>query len=946
MLNRTADRNSPALYKFGQEVSSILNQIPTQNWHSLSRQQCQERLNTDPRCGLTAPQVAELHRRFGKNQLDRATRDALYLALLRQFKSVIIAILVLAALISAYMGEEIEAMVIVAIVILNAVIGFFQETKAENAIEALGSMSAPSARVIRDGAQQQISAAELVPGDVIDVEAGDFVPADVRLIESYQLRTQEASLTGESTPVDKSANHDLPADTALAERSNMLYLGTNVLAGKALGIVCATGLGTQLGQIAGMIARQKSDPTPLQRRLSELGQILLVVCLVLVVIIGAIQYTRGSAWHDLLLFSISLAVAAVPEGLAAVVTVALALGLTRMARRNALIRRLPSVETLGSVNVICSDKTGTLTRNEMTVREIYCDGNEYSVSGSGYTPTGDILLKSADGEQPTSDSMSKALALCLEIGATCNHSELIPPEQPHSPWRIIGDPTEAALVVAASKVGIHHPGKKRLFVDQFPFDSTRKMMSVIIQTEAGSKMLFAKGAPESILSNSRFELRSGNLEPLDETRRQQIITYSNEMARRALRVLAVGFLDLKDKTHDSNKPEANICFVGFLGMIDPPRDEVKPAITRCRSAGIKPVMITGDHPATARAIALELGISNEDDAVISGKELDGMTDLELSRQVSNISVYARVSPEHKLRVVKAWQSRGFSCAMTGDGVNDAPAVKAADIGIAMGITGTDVTKEASAMILVDDNFSSIINAVEEGRGILDNIQNILRFLISGNAAELLLVMVALLIGLPVPLLPIQILWINLVTDGFPALALATEKPARDSMQRPPRPTNKSILDWQLGMMAMWQGGLIATVSIFALYLGLNWTDDATDPHSTALGQAAAFAVCATSQLFYSLSCRSQSLSIVKLGWLTNPILILALSVSIAAQSVVMLWGPAQRIFLGHELIMEPEFLLCLLALSIAPASLVEISKLFRQLKLRHLAQPRHDMPRK
>ncbi len=913
-----------------------MKQILMKHPHSLSPQQCAEQLQTDMKSGLSLRQLPSLQQFYGKNQIPHAPREAWYALFLRQFKSVIIAILAIAAVVSAYMGDEIEAIAILTIVILNAVIGFFQEYRAENAIEALKKMSSPSARVIREGVMLQISAAELLPGDIVDVEAGDFVPADVRLIESFQLRTQEASLTGESTPVDKTANIDLPTDTALADRANMLFLGTNVLAGKALAVVCATAAQTQLGQIAGMIARQKQEPTPLQRRLTELGQILLIICLILVILIGAIQYLRGSAWHDLLLVSISMAVAAVPEGLAAVVTVALALGLTRMARRNALIRRLPSVETLGSVNVICSDKTGTLTRNEMTVREIFCDLQEYTVSGSGYAPNGQILSKSQPNHPIDPSSLPESLALCLNIGSTCNHSELLPPDHPGEAWKIIGDPTEAALVVVAAKLGMYQPGQKRKFVDQFPFDSNRKMMSVVVQSNDSSKMLYAKGAPESILLNSTHELRAGKLELLSASRRQQLMDQFNEMAHRALRVLAVAYREFDGVSHDATQPESNLCFVGFLGMIDPPREEVKPAIARCRSAGIKPIMITGDHPATARSIAAELGISTADDAVISGKDLDAMSDHTLNQRVRNIAVYARVSPEHKLRVVSAWKRQGFICAMTGDGVNDAPAVKAADIGIAMGITGTDVTKEASVMILVDDNFSSIVNAVEEGRGILDNIQNILRFLISGNASELFLVITALILGGPIPLLPIQILWINLVTDGFPALALATEKPSQDCMRRPPRPATKSILDWQLGTMALLQGILIASVSLAGLYIGLNWAGDASDPHNIAMGQAAAFAVCATSQLVFSLSCRSQTLSLAKLGLFSNPALVAAVTMSIVAQLIVMLWGPAQKIFLGHELQLDTDFLLVLLALSVTPTVISELSKLFRGLKLWHL----------
>ena len=640
--------------------------------------------------------------------------------MLAQFKDLVIWILIIAAVISGVLGEWVDAIAILAIVLLNGVIGFLQEERAEQALAALQKLSAPMARVLRGGSWVSIEAKEIVPGDILEIEAGDNIAADARLLQAFSLSVQEAALTGESVPVEKDADVALDASATLGDRRNMIYMGTVASSGKAMAVAVATGMQTELGQIAGMLSAHEQEPTPLQRRLAELGRVLIVVCLVIVSIIFGLQVFRQGNLVEAFLISVSLAVAAVPEGLPAVVTVALALGLQRMVKRNALVRKLPSVETLGSVTVICSDKTGTLTRNEMTVQEILVGDARYHVSGTGYTPRGEFCRedgsdssRSMPGE-PTSDDFD--LLLALTIGAWCNSARLIPRGHGDDGWQVIGDPTEGALIVVARKAGIDRSQIDKKVLYELPFDSTRKTMSVAVEGESGTT-LYVKGAPEVILAKCVSDQRNGDITSLTEERREQILSVNSEMASRALRVLALAYRPNPPDQHGED-PESELVFVGLAGMIDPPREEAKFAVKKCDDAGIRPVMITGDHPATALAVARRLGMVGPQDRSIAGDELEGMSDSELEEQVEHIPVYARASAEHKLRIINAWRSRGQVVAMTGDGVNDAPAIKAADIGIAMGITGTDVTKEASDMVLTDDNFASIVNAVEEGRGIL------------------------------------------------------------------------------------------------------------------------------------------------------------------------------------------------------------------------------------
>lgn len=870
----------------------------------------------DAERGLSDEQASELLKRVGPNQLAEQSPVPAWKKFAAQFRELVIWILIVAAIISGLLGKWVDSLAILAIVLLNGVLGFFQEARAEQALSALRSLSAPMARVLRGGSWQAMQARELVPGDVIELEAGDNVPADVRLAEAFGLTIQEAALTGESVPVEKRADAILSEETSLADRTNMAYMGTVVAAGKAEALVVATGMQTELGHIAGLLSRYEPEPTPLQRRLAELGRILIVLCLALVALIFTLQMLRGGELVEVFLLSVSLAVAAVPEGLPAVVTIALALGLQRMVKRNALVRKLPSVETLGSVTVICSDKTGTLTRNEMTVREIEIASGRFEVTGAGYKPTGELLRMDGVGrnEPPETPDLLQALA----IGARCNNARLVPDDD--GQWKIIGDPTEGALLVVARKAGLPLDAGKVLY--ELPFDSERKAMSVVIEQD-GRRLMYTKGAPEVILAKSTHELRDGEPVRLDDVRRGEITRTNQTMASRALRVLALAYRELPSED-EGGFDEQDLTFAGLVGMIDPPRDEVKDAVNRCNDAGIQPVMITGDHPDTALAIARELHIADETDFAVSGQQLDGMTDEELLQQVTSISVYARVSAEHKMRVVGAWKKHNHIVAMTGDGVNDAPAVKAADIGIAMGVTGTDVTKEASDMVLTDDNFTSIVNAIEEGRGIFDNIQKFVHFLLSSNAGEVLLMLFAAVIGWPAPLMAIQLLWINLVTDGLPALALGMEPPERDIMQRQPRPPREPIITWRRGLVMLTHGSLVAVAAAFGFWFVYQGSEA-----NLPAARTTAFCITAYAQLFYAVSFRSFRYTMPELGFFTNPHLIGAIIISGLLQLSVITLPFAQPVFEVATNLGPTWFLIALLALT--PVTVIEVAKVVANL---------------
>ncbi len=899
--------------------------------HASSIEEICRRLVTHPQRGLSDSRAAELIQRLGYNELEEKPPDPWWKRLGRQFHDLTIYVLIGAAIISLIFGEWVDTLAILAIVVLNALLGFLQEDRAGRALAALQKLTSPHSRVIRDGDLKDILSRELAPGDRVELEAGDLVPADVRLVQSAGLRVLEAALTGESAPVEKDHRSILDANTPLAERINMAYKGTAVSAGTGGGIVVATGMRTQLGQIAGLLDQYQNEPTPLQKRLAHLGKTLIIAVGVITTIIFVIQIARGGRPVDVFLLSITLAVAAAPEGLPAVITIALALGLQRLARRNALIRRLPSVETLGSVTVICSDKTGTLTRNEMTVREIVVGDQHFDVTGSGYAPAGELIKRGARGEDvqphsisPTSD---RDLLQALTIAAWCNHAHVAEAEAKGT-WKAVGDPTEAALVVAALKAWIPTANSAHDYIAELPFDADRKAMSVLARTPAGT-MIMTKGAPESVLAMCASEQRDGVVHPLTLERRQHWLSVNADMASRALRVLGLASRHVEDNLNKGIR-EAELVFAGLVGMIDPPRDEAKVAVGKCHTAGIRPVMITGDHPQTGLAIARELGIADGAPTIyrwgppasiaLSGVELQAMPDEALAARVEQISVYARVSPEHKLRIVRALKSQNHIVAMTGDGVNDAPAVKAADIGIAMGITGTDVTKQVADMVLADDNFSSIVAAVEEGRGIFDNIQKFVHYLLSSNASEILLMFFATLVGWPAPLVAIQILWINLVTDSLPALALGMEPTEEGVMSRPPRPAHEPIISLRRGLLMLWHGTLIATAAGLAFVL-IYRGNQANLP----IARTAAFCTLAMAQLFFAFSCRSDTKTLPRLGFFSNPHLLGAVVLGCAVQVTLMLLPPTRHLLKTTPLTAGAWLLVFILAL--IPVTCVEVSKL-------------------
>ncbi|HET9590444.1 MAG TPA: cation-translocating P-type ATPase [Anaerolineales bacterium] len=781
--------------------------VAQQDWHTLSVEEVFEHLETQEE-GLAPEVAAERLARHGPNELQAARHISPWEILFEQFKNVLIIILLIATALSAFLGEGVDAIAIAVIVLFAVGLGFIQEYRAERAIEALRQMAAPTATVVRKGQEEEIPAREVVPGDVIILRAGDKIPADARLIEAINLQVEEAALTGESVPVEKHTQPILNGNGSLAvgDRKNMVYGGTAVTYGRGRALVAATGMGTEFGKIAQLLQTVESGKTPLQENLDKVGHMLARAAFVIVALIVSAGLLRGQPFIEMILFGIALAVAVVPEALPAVVTISLAIGVQRMVKRNALVRRLPAVETLGSTTVICSDKTGTLTKDEMTVRKIYVMGETLDVSGAGYEPHGQFSRNGSSVEP------SDALKLLLQ-GAALDSDAYIVHGEADNRWHVKGDPTEGALVVAAAKAGLRKGELDRTYprVNEIPFTSETKRMTTLHRMD-GKVVAFSKGAPEIIVDSCTRQLTADGEIPLDPASKEQILEAALQMAGEALRVLAVAS---HADTH-IEKAEQEMTFLGLLGMIDPPRPEAKEAIRTCERAGIKVVMITGDHPLTALAVARELGLLKTGH-VVTGSELEAMSEEDFEREVESIEVYARVSPSHKLRVVTALQNKGHIVAMTGDGVNDAPALKKADIGIAMGITGTDVTKEAAAMTLTDDNFASIVAAVEEGRGIFGNIKKYLMYLLSSNIGEILLMAVATLLGMPLPLATVQILYINLATDGLPALALSVDPPETDLMRRAPRSPRVGIFTRPV-VILMVIGGIWLAIANLVMFI--------------------------------------------------------------------------------------------------------------------------------
>jgi P-type Ca2+ transporter type 2C len=892
-----------------------------EKWWYLQKEEVAGRLMTDINHGLVSDEVTKRQGQYGPNQLAEKPGRSVFALFFDQFRDFIIWVLIVAALVSGFLQEWVDALAIIGIVIINAILGFVQEHRAEKSLAALRKMSSPSSKVIRDGHQQVIPSEKIVPGDLIDLEAGDLIPADGRIVYATgNFSTHEASLTGESTSVDKVTGRLQKEDIPLADRINMVYHGTSVVSGKARVIITSIGMETELGKIAGLIQGIEDNSTPLQKKLEEFGKIIVYISFFLVGVIFLMGYLRGEELLNLFLTAVSLAVAAIPEGLPAVVTIALALGVQRMVKRHCLIRKLPSVETLGCTSVICSDKTGTLTKNEMTVQVIYQGGEYFAVSGIGYAPTGDFLHQDKKIEPTEYPGLIKLLTGSV----LCNGAQLT---SKAGGYHIVGDPTEGALLTAAAKAGLFKTALEENypFYEELPFDSDRKQMT-ILRHNGNRHVAFVKGAPGTILSNCINVENNRSVNPLDKNSREEILKATEGLADKAMRVLAVACREM-DTLPEKPKPkdiERKLTFLGLVAMIDPPRPEVKVAMQQCRSAGIRSVMITGDHKNTAVAIARDLGFYEEDSLACTGEELDHLSDEQFRNVVDKTVVYARVSPEHKMRIVTAWRDKGQIVAMTGDGVNDAPALKEADIGVAMGITGTDVTKEVSDMVITDDNFASIVAAVEEGRGIFDNIRKFIHYLLSCNVGEILVMFVSSLLLLPVPLLPIQILWINLVTDGLPALALGVDPVNKKIMQLPPRLKNESVVTRNMGILIISQGIFIAFCSLLAFWLVLHVENEGIDRARTAC-----FIVLSCSQLFHSYNCRSQRDSIFILGFFTNSKLIWATLISFVLQ-ISVVYIPALQVIFKTQSLTGTDWIL-VLVISSFPLLAMEIVKLIARL---------------
>ena len=868
-----------------------------------TREEVLKDLQTDAARGLDANEVAARRAKFGENKLAEKKKKSMFVRFLEQFKDVMIVILLIAAVVSFVIAcvegdpmEFIEPALILLIVILNAVMGLVQENKAEKALDALKNMSAPHARVLREGKEHIVNAAELVPGDIIHLEAGDFVPADARLLESVNLKSEESALTGESVPSEKDAAFAANAKAGIGDRDNMVFSGCSVTYGTATAVVTGTGMNTEMGKIAGLLAGEKETKTPLQQKLAQLGKWLGVAALAACAIVFIVGLAAGQDVMDMFMTAVSLAVSAIPEGMPAIVTIVLSIGVTRMVKKNAIIKRLPAVETLGSASVICSDKTGTLTQNRMTLVKTYLDGGE--LADLDYAHISDEVKRLID-----------LGTLCCDGSVTIDENG----KEQH-----IGDPTETAIVLAAYKEGDSKEALNAKYprIAELPFDSDRKLMTSVNEID-GKKVVIVKGA---------FDMMAARCVAGDIERAKKV---NDEMSSNALRVLAVGYkvVDELPEELSSATLEQELTFLGLVGMIDPPRPEAKAAVEVCRKAGIKPVMITGDHVVTASAIAKQLGILAEGDKAITGAQLDAMSEEQLDKEVEHISVYARVSPENKIRIVKAWQKKGQVVSMTGDGVNDAPALKAADIGCAMGITGTDVAKGAADMTLTDDNFATIVDAVKEGRGIYANIKKVVGFLLGTNISEILVVFLAMVIWQASPFISIQLLWINLITDSLPAVALGMEPVEADVMERKPKPKNEGLFAHGYGVRILLQGVMFAALTLGAYFIG-----EAITGGSAAGGSTLAFLTLALSQTFHAYNMRSGH-SLFKIGPFSNHKLNWVTLISLVLIAFVLFTPGVVTVF-GMMYIPWYGYLIGV-GFSLVPILLLEISKAIGLIRHHH-----------
>jgi Ca2+-transporting ATPase len=849
--------------------------------------------------GLSSEEVQRRLQEFGPNELKKEKRKSPVKLFLEQFTDILIIILLIATVLSFVVGEPYDAMVIIAIVMACAVLGFTQEYKAEKALEALKKMTAPTATVLRDGKEMQLETRDLVPGDIVLLYTGDKVPADARLIEAINMKTDEAPLTGESTPVNKNVN-PLPEETVVSDRRNTVFTGTVVVYGRGKAVVTSTGMNTEFGKIAKMVQVTEEEETPLEKRMAHVGKWLGILSVAVCLLVAVFGMIRGREILEMILWGISLAVAAVPEALPAVVTGALAVGMYRMARENSIVRKLPAVETLGCTSIICSDKTGTMTKGEMTVERIHVNGKTMKVTGVGYEPQGEFLFE----DKRRDPAEEQELYMLLKAATLCNDSRL---EKAEGRWTVKGDPTEGALVVAATKAGLwkEEIGKEEPRINEIPFSSERKRMSTVHELSNGDKIAYMKGAPEIVLERCTKIYTNGKVSKLTEENRKQLLSVNEAMAIQALRNLGFAGKELPESTSSfDEEDEKGFVFLGMMGMIDPPREEVKDAIFQCNKAGIKVVMVTGDHKLTAVAVAKELNLigenEKEDGTVLTGAELDKLSDEEFENSVEDLVIYARVSPEHKVRIVKALRKKGYICAMTGDGVNDAPALKRADIGVAMGITGTEVTKEASDMVLADDNFATIVRAVREGREIYDNIKKYLTYLLRCNIMEILVMFIVMMISpeplfeMPLDMMPpaialttIQILWINLTTDGLPAIALGVDPGDPDLMERKPRDPKESIFtrDVKVYLSAV---PVLMTVLLLGGYLFYQpWVSE----HNLIEARTQLFTAIVLMELANAVNARSLKYTVFKVGVFKNKFLWLAILSSLGLQLMV-LYTPA------------------------------------------------------
>jgi Ca2+-transporting ATPase len=918
-------------------------------WHTQSIEDTARTLGTDLKRGLTSQEARSRLEEYGPNELKERPRPSFWRMLLDQFNEFLVLILIVSAVISFFLGEYVDSGAIMAIVILNAILGVVQESKAEEALAALQKMAAPNAEVLRDGHLLTIPAREVVPGDVVLLETGNYIPADVRLVESANLRVEEASLTGESVPVGKEANLVLEEDLPLGDRRNSAYMSTLVSYGRGKGIVVATGMRTEIGLIAEMIQSYEEEPTPLQVKLDQLGKWLGIGCLIvcgIVFVIGVLRDTEvGMIFQaggglltyldtfkqtivDMFMVAVSLAIAAVPEGLPAVVTIVLALGMQEMIKRHALIRKLPAVETLGSATAICSDKTGTLTQDKMMAVQIYVDRTILSISGEGYNPVGEF---SDDGSAVDLGGYPGS-NLLLRAGLLCNDARLEADSDNETDegWRMVGDPTEGALVVAAAKAGFWRAELEQDYprLAEIPFESDRKRMTTIHpDPKWGDYVAYVKGAPDIIIGLCKQVVEDGQERPLTAEKRRRILEVNEALASNALRVLGVAYRPLPEipRKPSVEEIENDLTFVGLIGMIDPARPEVKDAIEVARQAGIDTIMITGDYKNTAVAISEELDLLSPEGQVLTGAELDQLDDETFTDMVGGVEVYARVSPQHKVRIVEALKKRGHVVAMTGDGVNDAPALKRANIGVAMGITGTDVSKETADMVLTDDNYASIVSAVEEGRVIYSNIRKFVYYLLSCNVGEIMIIFLAILAGLPKPLSPILLLVLNLVTDGAPALALGMEKGDPDIMKQPPRRPDEPVINRSMVWGIAIQTVAITAATLSAFIIGLRWF-----PDNLKMAQTMAFATLSISELFRAYTSRSERYSLWSIGVFSNKWMQWAVSASVIVVLTIIYVPFLDPIF--DTTFLDLREWLVIAPLILVPAAAAEANKFFLRRK--------------